>query len=215
VRDHGGMTSSDSESALHADLVAYYEQDAEGRAARPLSAERSRRREGFVDRLLAQGRSRILEVGTGPGLDAVALTARGLLVSGVDLSPEHVRLAREAGIDAQVAPAQRLPFAEASFDAVWCVSVLMHMPDADLDEALREMVRVVVPGGLGAFGLWGGDDVDGVNVDDTIEPKRYFSWRSEAGVRRALEPYADVEVFDTWPVPDDLVYQWVEVRFRG
>jgi SAM-dependent methyltransferase len=205
----------DDDRDLIADLTAYYEQDAPGRAARPLSEERVRRRELFVDGLLASGRTRVLEVGTGPGADAVALMSRGLVVVGVDLATEHVRIAREAGVDAHVAPAQRLPFADASCDAVWCMSVLMHMPDGEFDRALREMARVAVPGAPAAFGLWGGDDVAGIHVDDTIEPKRYFNWRSEASVRRLLEPYAHVDVFDAWTGPIGSTYQWVEVRFRG
>lgn len=208
------MTSS-GESDLRAALAAYYEQDARGRSSRPLSEERSRRRDAFAHRLVGSGRTRVLEVGTGPGLDAAALMARGLHVSGVDLATEHVRLALEKGVDARVASAQQLPFDDASFDAVWCMSVLMHMPDDDLDLALREMARVVVPGGVAAFGLWGGDDVEGINPDDTLEPKRFFSWRSEASVRRAIAPYAVVDVFDTWSVPVDLTYQWVEARFAG
>jgi SAM-dependent methyltransferase len=215
VRHDVLVTVPDDASALHADLTAYYDQDARGRSLRPLSGERSRRREVFVDRLLAGRLTRVLEVGTGTGLDARALTERGLAVRGVDLSPEHVRLARQSGVDAYVAPAQRLPFDDASFDAVWCMSVLMHMPDDDLDRALREMARVVVPGGVGALGLWGGDDVAGAHPDDILEPKRYFSWRSEASVRAAIEPYAVVEAFDTWHVPPDSTYQWVEVRFLG
>lgn len=45
-----------------------------------------------------------------------------------------------------VAPAHRLPFAEASFDVVFCRSVLHHFHD--LSRAIREMLRVLKPGGL-------------------------------------------------------------------
>ncbi len=198
---------------LRADLARYYDQDAARRVGRDVSAERVRRRTEFVALLAAEGRTRILEVGLGPGRDAVALQAAGLTVAGVDLSGEHVRLAREAGIDARVAPAQELPYADDSFDAVWCMSVLMHMPDDDLREALAEMSRVLVPGGVAAYGMWGGDDVAGVNPDDTIDPPRYFSWRSERTVRALIEEYAVVEEFDTWTADGDLTYQWCIARF--
>jgi SAM-dependent methyltransferase len=203
----------DIDADLIADLTTYYEQDAHGRALRPLMEERIRRRDLFVDQLLDLGSARVLEVGTGPGVDAAAMIARGLTVVGVDLSPEHVRLARETGADVHVAPAQRLPFDDASCDALWSMSVLMHLPDDGFDAALREMVRVAVPGAPGAFGLWGGDDVAGPNPDDTIEPKRYFNWRTEASVRRLVEPYAEVDAFDTWLVAGGFTYQWVEIRF--
>ena len=199
--------------ALRADLARYYDQDAAGRASREPPAERVRRRESFVALLAAEGRTRVLEVGLGTGQDARALQAAGLEVAGIDLSAEHVRLAREAGVDACVATAQALPYADGSFDAVWSMSVLMHMPDADLHEALAEMARVLVPGGVAAFGLWGGDDVEGVNPDDTLEPKRYFSWRSERTVRSLISEHAVVEEFDSWTAHGDWTYQWCVARF--
>jgi len=106
----------------------------------------------FVDRLLAEGRTRVLEVGTGPGLDALALAERGLAVRGVDLAPEHVRLARESGVDAYVAPAQRLPFDDATFDAVAVRFGYMFFPD--LPRATNEFVRVLEPGGRLCASVW-------------------------------------------------------------
>ena len=158
----------------------------------------------------------MLDVGLGPGVDAIALGEAGLSVSGVDLSTEHVRLARAVGIDAQVGAAQNLPFADASFDAIWCVSVLMHMPDADLHEALREFTRVVRPGGLAAFGMWGGDGTAGINPEDTLDPPRYFNWRTDQAMRDAISEHATILQFDTWTATGrgDLTftYQWCVAR---
>lgn len=201
---------------LRDDLARYYDQDAADRAARPLSGEGVRRRHEFVKALLAAGLTRVLDVGLGPGVDAIALGEAGLSVSGVDLSTEHVRLARAVGIDAQVGAAQNLPFADASFDAIWCVSVLMHMPDADLHEALREFTRVVRPGGLAAFGMWGGDGTAGINPEDTLDPPRYFNWRTDQAMRDAISEHATILQFDTWTATGrgDLTftYQWCVAR---
>ena len=59
--------------ALRADLARYYDQDAAARADRPLLAERVRRRDDFVRRLQDEGRTRVVEIGLGPGTDAVAM----------------------------------------------------------------------------------------------------------------------------------------------
>ena len=198
---------------LRDDLARYYDQDAAARASREPAAERVHRRGDFVALLAAEGRTRVLEVGLGTGQDARALQAAGLEVAGIDLSAEHVRLARAAGVDAHVAAAQEIPYADGSFDAVWCMSVLMHMPDADLHEALAEMARVLVPGGVAALGMWGGDDVAGLNPDDTIDPPRYFSWRSEPTMRALLSAYAVVEEFDSWTTDSGWTYQWCVARF--
>lgn len=202
---------------LLADLARYYDQDAAARSTRPLAAGRVAHRDWFVDRLRAEGRRSVVEIGTGPGLDAAAFLAAGFEVAGVDLSPAHVDLARAAGVDARVAAAQALPFADASFDALWSMSVLMHLPDADLDAALAEFARVLRPGGLAAFGTWGGDGTEGVNPDDTIDPPRYFNWRTDDAFVGAVGRHARVEEFEAWPVDwragRTFRYQWTVARF--
>ena len=211
------MTVMPTGAQLREDLARYYDQDAVGRSQRPLQDERIARRESFLTGLLAEGAGRLLEVGLGPGVDAVAFQQGGLDVAGVDLSAEHVRLAREAGIEAHLAAAQDLPFETSSFDALWCASVLMHMPDRDLGEALAEFARVLRPGSRAALGMWGGDGTQGINPDDVIEPPRFFAWRTDEEIRAAIGAYATIEVFDTWSVPNNrgpaFHYQWCIARF--
>ena len=97
---------------LEADLAAYYDQEAGERAARDLQPRRVEHRAAFVDLLVAESRRRVVEIGTGPGVDAQAFLASGLAVSGVDLSPEHVRRAREVGVEAVVGSVLDLPWAD-------------------------------------------------------------------------------------------------------
>jgi SAM-dependent methyltransferase len=206
-----------SGARLRDDLARYYDQDAVARAARPLNAERVQRRDAFTATVRAEGAGRVLDVGLGPGVDALAFLEAGLGIVGVDLSAEHVRLARAAGIEAQVAAAQDLPFEDRTFDALWCASVLMHLPDPDLDAALSEFARVLRPGSLAAFGMWGGDGTQGLNPNDTLVPPRFFAWRTDDAIQAAIRVHASVEEFDTWSVPaasgPDFHYQWCVARF--
>lgn len=198
---------------LESDLAAYYDQEAEHRAAREPDPRREERREQFASLLLAEGRTRLVEVGTGPGRDAVAFRARGLAVTGVDLSAEHVRLAREAGVDAQVASVHRLPFADDTFDAGWTMSTLLHVPDALFDSALTEICRVLRAGAPLGVGLWGGEDFEGPSEKDEIRPPRFFSVRSHDRLREMLARYGDVERFETWGRGDGgWSYQWCVLR---
>jgi SAM-dependent methyltransferase len=202
---------------LRADLARYYDQDAARRAERTLPDERIARRGWFIARLREEGRQRLIEIGTGPGIDGAAFRTAGIEISGVDLSPANVELARAAGIDAHVAAAQDLPFASGSFDALWSMSVLMHMPDPELEAALAEFARVLRPGGPAAFGMWGGDGAEGANPEDDLDPPRYFNWRTDAAVAAAIGRHARLDVFETWPVEtaDGRThrYQWVVARF--
>jgi ubiquinone/menaquinone biosynthesis C-methylase UbiE len=93
----------------------------------------------------------VLDVGCGQGIDVCEFALAGARVSGIDLTPRHVALAREhvreAGVTANVVEGdvERLPFEDASFDRATSNGVLHHTPD--IGRALREIVRVLRPGG--------------------------------------------------------------------
>ena len=200
---------------LEADLAAYYDQEAGERAERQLLPQRVAHRAAFLDLLVAEGRSRVVEIGTGPGVDAQAFLDRGLAVSGVDLSAVHVRRAREVGVDAVVGSVLDLPYPDGSFDAGWTMSTLLHVPDSHLDAALSEVVRVLEPGAPLAVGVWGGLDREGPGDQDSFQPPRFFSLRSHERWRAALERHARVEEWDTWaPEGQPWTYQWAVLR-RG
>src|SRR5215470_3596377 len=98
-----------------------------------------------------------LDVGCGVGhwgqllANVIPSSAR---VQGIDRDPLWVEKAAERAaacglsdrFSYQIAVAEKLPFAEASFDLVTCQTVLIHMPDPGA--AIDEMVRVARPGGL-------------------------------------------------------------------
>jgi SAM-dependent methyltransferase len=96
----------------------------------------------------------VLDYGCGHGMAAVVLARRGANVTGFDLSSAYVDEARKRaeanGVEASflVADAERLPFADMSFDAVWGCAILHHL---DLDRAGRELFRVLRPGGVAVF----------------------------------------------------------------
>jgi ubiquinone/menaquinone biosynthesis C-methylase UbiE len=103
--------------------------------------------------------SAFLEVGGGAGaagraaLDLLAPDARCVIT---DLSPEMVARARAKlgeRAEARDADAEQLPFAEASFDRYLANLNLMLVPDPD--RALAEAARVLRPGGLAAWSVWG------------------------------------------------------------
>jgi SAM-dependent methyltransferase len=97
--------------------------------------------------VIAQRRpSRVLDVGGGPGeLAARMRDELGADVDHLDVSPRMVELARGRGLRAQVGDVQELPFADPTFDTVVAAWMLYHVPD--VDRALAEIARVLVPGG--------------------------------------------------------------------
>jgi ubiquinone/menaquinone biosynthesis C-methylase UbiE len=140
--------------------------------------------------LLAPLHGRVLEVGAGTGLnlrhypDAVAEL--------VLTEPEpafHARLRRRAGGSATVvgAPAEALPFGDASFDFV--VSTLVLCTVADPAAALRELRRVLRPGGRLVF-------IEHVRADSPRLARRQdrFArpWRAFAAGCRCNQPTLDM-----------------------
>ncbi len=94
-----------------------------------------------------------IDVGCGTGR-ALAPIRQAVGVTGaviaVDVTPEMLRQARPAAGKARaallLADARRLPFAEASADAIFAAGLVNHLPDAEA--GFRELARVTHPGGL-------------------------------------------------------------------
>jgi SAM-dependent methyltransferase len=101
---------------------------------------------------------RILDAGCGGGRNLVYLFQQGYDVSAVDADPAAVASVRRAARELapglpedriRIEPVERMSFADASFDVVLSSAVLhFARDDQQFDAMLREMWRVLAPGGL-------------------------------------------------------------------
>jgi SAM-dependent methyltransferase len=93
--------------------------------------------------------ARVLDVGCGTGRWLRRYAELGLNAFGVDATPGMLRRAQEVGTKSPVvaAPAQHLPFENETFDLVSAVTVVQHVPAPAQSRVLREMARVLRPGG--------------------------------------------------------------------
>lgn len=112
-------------------------------------------RQYYLDSLRLFGANReALEYGCGPGSSAIALAKHGATVTGIDISEVAIASARETcarlnfDIRFEVMDAERLTFADDSFDLVCGTGILHHLR---LDRACPELARVLVPGGKAIF----------------------------------------------------------------
>jgi len=162
----------------------------------------------------------VLDVGCGLGGSSFWLALnRGCMVQGVTLSPVQCRLAtkraKELGLDHQVrfevADANALGGAAASFDAIWVVECSEHL--ADKPRFLDTCHRLLKPGGVLALCAWlRGEDLtgEGANlVRDICEGmlcpslasrSEYERWMTEAGFGAIETKDLTRQVERTWEV---------------
>jgi len=113
---------------------------------------------------------RVLDLACGSAIHAPALHEQGWDVVALEPSPAMIAKAQatadEAGMQLQLCKAigERVPFRDASFDRVVCESSLDHFANAA--EGMREIARVLKPGGVAVIGLvnYGGISCRGSRV---------------------------------------------------
>jgi ubiquinone/menaquinone biosynthesis C-methylase UbiE len=162
---------------------------------------------------------RMLEIGAGTGYFTLNLLRQGIVeeATSTDISPGMLEALKETAAELDLAvetvacDAERLPFADESFDLVLGHAVLHHVPDPPA--ALRECARVLRPGGTFAF--MGEPSRHGDRI--AMLPKRLGmlvapAWRRVVGASRRngtspdptgeerLEALVDVHTF----TPDEL-----------
>ena len=171
-------------------------------------------RRAFGDRL-APG-ARLLEVGAGTGQDSVYFREQGFAVVATDLSPAMVELCRTKGIEAHVMDFLHLDFPPSSFDAVFAMNCLLHVPNHDLPAVLAAIRAVLRPGGLffvGVYGVYGGNEsAEGPAVSDEHAPPRFFSWRTDEQLLDFAAAWFDV--VDFHPVDAGRGYRFQSLTLR-
>ena len=144
--------------------------------------------------------SRILDVGCGTGrlLRAVAGMWPGAQLTGVDLSEPMIEAGKKLAPDIRfhIAPAEKLPLEDQTFDIVLSSLTLHHWNNAE--QGVHEIARVIRPGGLFCLA-------------DHLGPKwavRFFE--SGAKSNREMNKIFETEGFET--VSGSWYFGWVGIR---
>ncbi len=165
-------------------------------------------RDLFLELVPPPGR-RTLDDGCGEGRLSRDLARLGHRVVGVDASPTMLAAARDAepAIDTHLADAAAFPFEDAEFDLV--VAFMSLQDIANLEGAVSEAARVLVPGGrfcaaivhpLNSAGRFTGDDADSAfTIEGSyLQPSYYVDDLARDGlevefvsVHRPLEAYTE------------------------
>jgi SAM-dependent methyltransferase len=118
-----------------------------------------------VERVGVAAGEELLDVATGSGNVAIHAAAKGARVTGLDLTPELLEVARgraaERGVEVRwlEGDAEELPFPDGSFDRVTSCFGVIFAPRQE--QAARELVRVARPGATIAFTAWTPEGLNG------------------------------------------------------
>lgn len=182
----------------------------------------------YLPRLVDFGSFRgrkLLEVGCGIGTDLVRFAKGGAGVTGVDLAPTAIDLARKNfalnGVTAdelRVANGEALPYPDASFDVVYGHGVIQYTANAP--QLIREMHRVLTPGGTGIFMVYNRmswlnamSKVTKVALEHEDAPvlKKY----SIAEFKALLAPFKETRIVpERFPVKSRLHKGWKGIAFN-
>jgi SAM-dependent methyltransferase len=179
-------------------LEAAYDADAERRAETiDRDAWKLELREKFARRVKAEGFRTVLEIGSGGGFDAAYFQSQGLDVLATDLSGKMVEQCRKRGLNSAVADVYHLDRLGRSFNAVYSMNVLLHVPSRDVGAVLRSIRGVMYEGGLFFLGVYGGFDREEVKVDPNIvNLPRFFSFLSDKSLLEAASSEFEVVEYE-------------------
>lgn len=146
------------------------------------------------------------DMGCGPGHVARYLREQGVQVCGVDLSPEMVERARRLneGIDFQTGDMMALTVPDGTWAGVAAFYSLIHIPHGDMVQALHELRRVLMPGGLLLLTFHIGDGT--IHLDEWWDKKvcvDFFLFRShEMSEWLRMAGFEVEEIVEREPYPD-------------
>jgi ubiquinone/menaquinone biosynthesis C-methylase UbiE len=145
------------DDALHTDYpdidtLSYVTQQASKSQGKHYHSGERRMRKAFEWMLKKRGSRSMkglsyLDIGCRDGASLeIATKLRAKSTCGIDLVPASVEYAKSVGRNAFIGDARKLPLDSNAYDIVSCIHALEHIPQPSI--ALKEMVRVCVPGGL-------------------------------------------------------------------
>jgi SAM-dependent methyltransferase len=149
----------------------------------------------FLSLLQREHKNSLLEIGAGTGHDSRFFQDQGLETVCIDLSPVMVELCRQKGLTTYVMDMGDIQFPDGSFDAIYSMNSLLHLPKAELPAVLREMDRILRTGGMVYLGVYGGYDQEGIREEDSYIPKRFFSYFTDENLEREVTKVFDILSF--------------------
>ncbi len=173
-------------------------------------------RQQFLTRLQQENKQTLLEIGAGTGTDSLFFHNNGLHVICTDLSPAMVERCRAKGLEAHVMDFLSLDFPPASFEAMYALNCLLHVPTNDLPAVLAKIQQLLCPGGLFFLGVYGAaEEKERIAESDWHNPPRFFAWHTDAFMQQITSQFFELVSFKAIPLEDQAWHFQALVLRRG
>jgi cyclopropane fatty-acyl-phospholipid synthase-like methyltransferase len=147
--------------------------------------------------LKQENKRTFLELGAGAGYDSQFFMEEGLSVIALDLSTEMVKKCKEKNIKAYEIDFYNISSLNKTFDSIYAINTLLHVPKNDLQNVFFEINSVLNKDGLFYMGVYGGNDTeDELYNSDIPDIPRYFAFHSGNYLKAILEKYFHIINFD-------------------
>lgn len=160
----------------------------------------------------------VLEIGCGIGRMLKPLAKRFRKAYGVDISPEMIRQAKERlrglkNVKVWANNGRDLrPLRARKIDLAISFIVFQHIPDPEIIRCyIRDVLRVLKPGGLFKFQVWGREDTPEATMEEAQREKSsWFGARFTEAEIRQITADAGFEILSTYVVhTPEVEYLWV------
>ena len=130
----------------------------------------------FID--LLSGKN-ILDLGCGSGDHSEYFVKQKLDVTCIDISREMINLCKKKGLDAFVMDIENLKFAPESFDGIWAVTSLLHIPKTKIPFVVDKLYQILKNKGILFVCVKEGKG-EGLIKDKDSNSQRFFSfWKKD------------------------------------
>ena len=131
----------------------------------------------------------VLDAGCAFGRDTALLAENGFKTEGIDMSDGLLERAKKLHphLSFQKMDVRKLEFPDESFSGVWCNATLLHLTNKDMQIALEEFKRILIPNGIVFMSLKEGEGEEELVEKFSSNSARYYNYHSIETVRKLVQ----------------------------